>query len=255
MPPAIQIRSLRKVFSGAGGELTVLDGLDLDIEQGQITSIVGPSGSGKTTLLRIISGLEPLTAGTVTIAPAIQRTSRLALGYMFQEDRLLPWRTVYQNATLGVEVVERGTNPEHSDARELLEYVGLGEFIDYYPEQLSHGMRQRVAFVRTLLVDPPLLLLDEPFASVDYEVRLRLENYLLRRAAERGTTIVFVSHDLEQAIVLGHNVVVFSARPAHVKQTYSVSSPPGTRDALAMRQSDEFRSLLGMLAGEVLKTQ
>lgn len=255
MPIAIQVRSLEKRFRVVAGDLTVFDGLDLDIEEGQITSIVGPSGSGKTTLLRIISGLEPPNSGAVTIANSIARSHRLALAYMFQEDRLLPWRTVYQNATLGIEVVGGDKPSKESEALELLEYVGLGAFLDFYPEQLSHGMRQRVAFVRTLLVDTPILLLDEPLASIDYEIRLRLENYLLRRAAERGTTIVFVSHDLEQAIVLGQRIVVFSPRPARVRQTYSVTSPLQTREALAMRQGDEFRTLLGQLADQVLKTQ
>jgi NitT/TauT family transport system ATP-binding protein len=252
MPPAIQIKSLSKRFAAAGGELTVFAGLDLEIEEGQITSIVGPSGSGKTTLLRIVSGLEEPSGGSVSFANG---SNRCPLAYMFQEDRLLPWRTVYENAVLGAEIVGGARMSNALEARELLEYVGLGDFVDYYPNQLSHGMRQRVAFVRTLLVDPPLLLLDEPFGSVDYEVRLRLENYLLRRAAERGTTMVFVSHDLEQAIVLGQTIVVFSSRPARVKETYSVEAPLRTREALAMRQSDEFRSLLGLLADQVLKAQ
>ena len=256
MPPALRIKSLKKAYTTATGEtLTIFNEFDLNIQERQITSIVGPSGCGKTTLLRIISGLESPDAGSVDPSSRGPSDRGFMVAYMFQQDRLLPWRTVRENALLGVEVRGRYGERAIRDALELLDYVGLGPFCDYYPHQLSQGMRQRVAFVRTLLIDAPVLLLDEPFSSVDYEVRLRLENYVLSYARNRRPTIVFVSHDLEEAIVLGQEIVVLSPQPAQVKHVYTINLPTERREALAVRQSDEFRRYLGILGAEVLNVQ
>jgi len=251
MTTAVRITRLTKKYANSAGSLTtVFDTFDLEIEQGAITCIVGPSGCGKTTLLNIVAGLDRPDGGAVDFGP-LSNGTRPPLGYMFQRDRLLPWRTVLENTMLGVEVM-RGDRTSTEQALHLLDRFGLGGFETSYPSQLSEGMRQRVALARTLLVEPKLLLLDEPFAGVDYEVKLLLENHLLVRARQLGATTVFVSHDLESAIVLGDRVVTLSARPAHIRKVYEISLPGEPREALAARQTGEFRTYLASLAADVL---
>lgn len=251
---AVEVRNLTKTFELPDGRsLKVLDDLSLDFECSAITCIVGPSGSGKTTLLNIIAGLTDFDGGTVRRANHHQGGAR-TLSYMFQDDRLLPWRNAVENVLLGIEVTNKGDRAAFAgEAKSLLASFGLAGFEGAYPAELSVGMRQRVAFARTLLVRPELLLLDEPFSNVDYEVRLQLENVLLRLCSERGTTIIIVTHDLEEAIVLGQKIFVLGPRPARLVRSIEICTPPKEREALQMRRSDDFGHYLGQLAGHVLK--
>jgi NitT/TauT family transport system ATP-binding protein len=249
---AIRITRLTKKYADSSGNvINVFDNFDLEIEQGEITCIVGPSGCGKTTLLNIIAGLDKPDDGTVDLGSFSLNGSKASIGYMFQRDRLLPWRTAVENAMLGREVTG-GDRSSDEEAIHLLGHFGLKGFENSYPSELSEGMRQRVALARTLLVGPKLLLLDEPFAGVDYEVKLLLENDLLVRTRQSGATTIFVSHDLESAIVLGDRVVTLTPRPSHVRRIYAISTTAKSREALAVRQTAEFRTYLASLAADVL---
>lgn len=250
----VEVRNLTKTFSlPNGGHLSVFDKLNLNFEQSSITCIVGPSGCGKSTLLSIIAGLIPPDTGDVRFSiHGFDHTH--ATGYMFQNDRLLPWRNTIQNVLLGVEVVHGTKSRYTEEARTLLESFGLSDFESAWPTELSEGMKQRVAFARTLLVHPRLLLLDEPFSSVDYEIRLQLENVLLRRCLEENTTVIMVTHDLEEAIVLGKQIFVLSPRPARLIDSLVIDKALDQREALQMRRSKEFGFYLGKLAAQVLES-
>lgn len=252
----VGVQNLTKTFELPDGRsLRVLDNLSLDFESGTITCIVGPSGSGKTTLLNIIAGLTDYDSGTVRRSESRHNGSP-TLSYMFQDNRLLPWRNAVENVLLGIEVTNKGERASFADeAKTLLASFGLAGFESAYPTELSVGMRQRVAFARTLLVRPEVLLLDEPFSNVDYEVRLQLENVLLRLCSREKTTIIIVTHDLEEAIVLGQRIFVLSARPAQLAQSIDICTPLEERESLQMRRSEDFGRYLGQLASHVLKKQ
>ena len=253
---SVCIRDVTKTFpDSAGREFRVLDRLSLCIEGGGVTSLVGPSGCGKSTLLQLIAGLMQADSGSVQFQTAPASFSferRPTLGFMFQRDHLLPWRTVAENALIGVQVQRRATTDDRLSVEKLLVQFGLEGFADAYPETLSEGMRQRVALIRTLMVRPQLLLLDEPFSSIDYHVKLQLEAELLRRVQAEAATMVFVTHDLEDAIVMGNRIAVLSARPARLVGVYDTSGGPARRDPLHFRRTEEFRTLLARLATDVL---
>jgi NitT/TauT family transport system ATP-binding protein len=247
----IEIRNLTKSFCLPGGRwLLAIEDLSLECENATITCIVGPSGCGKTTLLNVVASLVAPDHGTVSYVPIAHN---VVLGYMFQDDRLLPWRSAIENVLLGTEIRLGKRQGFVGEAKALLRQLGLEGFENSYPSELSEGMRQRVAFARTLIVKPNLLLLDEPFSNVDYEIRLELENIVLRLCAENGTTIVVVTHDLEEAIVLGQRIVVLSRRPGRLVELLEVDTPLQERDALEMRRSEKFGQYLGHLANYVLE--
>ncbi len=206
-----------------GEELRVLDRVSLGVERGRVTCLVGPSGCGKTTILNVLAGFVPLSAGHVRLA--LPR-SRLKLGYVFQEYALFPWLTVRQNVAFGLRRLVR-LNPEEARARveEWLRVVGLEGFGDYYPYQLSGGMRQRVAVARALAYDPDLVLMDEPFGALDELTRQRLVGFLDRLLSERPFTAVYVTHNVREAAVLSDVVYVMSGNPGRILHTVEISLP------------------------------
>jgi NitT/TauT family transport system ATP-binding protein len=221
----------------------------LDVAHGEFVAIVGPSGCGKSTLLSAIADLlDPLeceVGGRILVdgAPLRQRSRREAnLGYVFQRDGLLPWQTISQNVQLGL--VIRGVDESRRVARtrELIEMAGLAGFEAYYPHQVSGGMRQRAALVRTLAYDPQTILMDEPFGALDAQNRMILQSELLRIWQLTPRTILFVTHDLAEAIILAQRVVVLSRRPGAVKAVFDIDLPY-PRDAFALRGSSEFATL------------
>jgi len=214
---------------GQGQWLPVLDGVDLTVATGKLVALVGPSGCGKSTLLRILAGLQPPTAGDVEIdgqPPEAARRAK-AVGLVLQEHALLPWRTAVENVRLGLEVNQRAGSARAPDelARDTLALVGLAGFEGYYPHQLSGGMRQRVALARALVLRPRLLLLDEPFASLDDLTRGELGQELLRLWATTSATALLVTHSVAEAVMLADRVLVLTPRPATVAAEVRIDLP------------------------------
>lgn len=217
-----------------------VDNVSLRIPQGQFVALVGPSGCGKTTLLNMIAGLVAPSSGKILVGGTEISGSRPEFGYVFARDTLLPWRTVRQNVefVLAMSGVER--RERRAIATDWLKRVGLADFGDAFRYQLSQGMRQRVAIARTLATRPRLILMDEPFAALDAQTRLILQNEFIRLWEETGATVVFVTHDLTEAILMSDRVVLMTRRPGRIKVDKMIDLPR-PRDLEADRFSDEFR--------------
>ncbi len=209
------------------GDLAVIGGVDVEVGASEIVALVGPSGCGKTTLLRLIAGLETAYSGEIRLDDAIVRGTDPRVGLVFQEPRLFPWLTVAENVAFGL----RDAVPERrrSLVRETLEVVGLGPFAGALPKQLSGGMAQRVALARALVTEPQVLLLDEPFSSLDAFTRMRLQDHLLAAWLRYRPTLVLVTHDLDEAVYLADRIVLLGERPSRVQDVIPVS-PERPRD-------------------------
>jgi NitT/TauT family transport system ATP-binding protein len=234
--PAIRIDNLHKTF----GTLVAIDGVSVDIEPGEFFMIVGPSGCGKTTLLRILAGLETATSGTIEIdTPA--GSERPENSMVFQGESIFPWMTVWNNAAYGLRMRNAPAAVLKERVGHYLDATGLTRFANYYPHQLSGGMKQRVSIARGLVQDPPVLLMDEPFAALDEQTRMTMGDELLRIWAATGKTIVFVTHSLTEAVYLADEVVVMSPRPGRIVDRLEVALPrPRTFEMLS---GDVFGSL------------
>jgi len=230
-PVALEIAGLSKRFDLPGGDgVTALSDIALTLREGSFTCIVGASGCGKSTLLRIIAGLEREYDGRVTLRGQPVRGPGLDRGYVFQEHRLLPWLTVEDNVAFGLHRLP--SRERRRCALEHIDLVGLTAFADAYPGQLSGGMSQRVAIARALANHPDLLLLDEPFGALDALTKIQMQEEMLRIRARNSTTVVMVTHDIEEAVYLGDEVVVLSSRPGRIKARFPVPLPrPRDRSA------------------------
>jgi NitT/TauT family transport system ATP-binding protein len=242
-PTAITLSHATKAFpTREGGSYTAIRDVDLTVGQGEFVTVVGPTGCGKSTTLSLISGLQAATAGEVTVDGAPVTGIPDGLGYMFQTDAVLPWRSVLDNVASGPRY--RGaTKAEARDtARGWVEKVGLAGFEDYHPHQLSGGMRKRVALAQTLINEPSILLMDEPFGALDVQTREHMQDLLLELWSGTGAAVVFVTHDLTEAIALADRVVVMTAGPATVKDAVPVSleRPRRVED---IRLTPEFTAL------------
>jgi NitT/TauT family transport system ATP-binding protein len=225
------------------GETLALKDLSLSVRDGEFCSIVGPSGCGKSTLLAIISGLLRPTEGQIYLDGSQVRGTNERVGILLQKDHLFEWRTVLQNAELGLEILGKSTAEARRRAHQLLESYGLGGFEKSYPYQLSGGMRQRVALIRTLATDPDILLLDEPFSALDYQTKLILERDVHRIIRDHSKTALLVTHDIEEAVSMSDRVIVLSGRPAQVKNVYGIElTLGGERTPMSSRDAPEFRS-------------
>jgi len=215
---AVSVRGADKVFATKRGEVVALTGIDLDVAPGEFVSLIGPSGCGKSTLLRLIADLDSPTSGTVEVFGTSAHQARLdqRYGIAFQQAGLLPWRTVAANIALPLELHGVGAAERAARVDELIELVGLGDFAQQYPDQLSGGMQQRVAIARALAEKPALLLMDEPFGALDEMTREYLQAELLRIAAETRAAVVFVTHSIPEAVYLSDRVVVMSPRPGRI---------------------------------------
>ena len=238
--PAISFQDVSKHFPSAdGSRLEVLRDVSFDVRIGDVVAILGPSGSGKSTLLNMAAGLIFPDAGQVVVMG--QSTDAAVdwshVGYMFQDDRLLPWRVAVRNVALALEAGSMPAAERLRRARAVLDLVGLGGFEHSYPHQLSGGMRSRVALARSLVGEPQILLMDEPFSRLDAQTRGSMHRELLRIHAMRAMTILFVTHDVEEAVVLADHVVMMSARPGRVRRTIDITLPQpriGTPGAVAL---------------------
>ncbi len=215
---AVHAAGVGKIFPGTGGDVKALAGVDLDVAAGEFVSLIGPSGCGKSTLLRLIADLDRPTSGDLEIfgKPAPRARADQDYGIAFQQAGLLPWRTVAANIALPLELHGSSRTERATRVGELVELVGLGEFQDRYPDQLSGGMQQRVAIARALASRPRLLLMDEPFGALDEMTREYLQSELTRIAGETGAAVVFVTHSIPEAVFLSDRVVVMSPRPGRI---------------------------------------
>ncbi len=242
LEPHLQITRVCKTFESQKDPLVVLDGITLDVHRGEFLSILGPSGCGKSTLLRILGGLFEPTSGSISIdgdTPKAAQGSK-AIGFVFQEPALLPWRTVEDNIRLPLEVNQRQGNSYKHTADDLIELIGLNGFGHYYPFQLSGGMQQRVGLARAVVLDPSLLLMDEPLGSLDEITRSAMRYELLRIWELDKKTVVFVTHSITEAIIMSDRVVVMSSLPGRIKGIVSIDLPrPRTEKT---ERSPEFLS-------------
>jgi len=234
---SIRVRDLSKRY----GELTVFANVDLELRSREIVALVGPSGCGKTTLLRCIDGLIPCE-GEVTIdgKPVTEPPPGVAM--VFQHFGLFPWKTVYDNVAYGLRMAGASASEIASRVPGFISLVGLAGFEHAYPYQISGGMQQRCGLARALAIEPSVLLMDEPFAAVDAQTREILQFELLRIWEERPTTMLFVTHSIEEAVLMGDRVVVLKGRPSHVDQDIAIDLPrPRSRDTLSLRRFSELR--------------
>jgi len=230
----LSLIGLGKRFDG----LEVLCEINIAIERGAFISLVGPSGCGKTTLLRIVAGLEPASAGSVLLDGRAMQAPGSDRGFVFQSDNLLPWRTVFDNAIIGPEIAGRTGAAVKDRIRGLLRLVGLEGFENYFPRQLSGGMRQRVNLARALAIDPDILLMDEPFSALDAQTREIMQTELLRIWEEGRKTVLFVTHQIDEAVFLSDRVLVLARRPGRIQEEIEIALPRPR--ALAIKRAPEF---------------
>ncbi|MGE3191864.1 MAG: ABC transporter ATP-binding protein [Microbacteriaceae bacterium] len=240
MAVAVKATDVGKTFPTRSGEVVALTGIDLEVAEGEFVSLIGPSGCGKSTLMRLIADLDDATTGSIEVfgkPPSKARVDQ-EYGIAFQQAGLLPWRTVAGNIALPLELHGADKSARASRVSELAELVGLSEFVDRYPDQLSGGMQQRVAIARAFAEGPRLLLMDEPFGALDEMTREYLQGELARIAGETGAAIVFVTHSIPEAVFLSDRVVVMSPRPGRI--TEIIPTPfRGARDE-KLRESKEY---------------
>ncbi len=245
----LSLRGIRKSFTTKGATLQVLDGVDIDVAAGGFVSVIGPSGCGKTTVFNIVAGLQKPDAGSLHVDGAPVDDLRGRVGYMMQKDLLFPWRTVLQNVLIGLELKKVPAREARETALGYLQAYGLAGFENAYPRTLSGGMRQRVALIRTLISDPDILLLDEPFSALDYQTRLHLEGVLIEAADRYKKTVILVTHDIDEAVALSRNVTVLSGRPTKVKANYTIDI--AERSPIGARSDPRFAEYFHALCAEL----
>ena len=254
VPVKVVVEDVSVAFDSRGHTVVALDRISLGVAAGEFLCVVGPSGSGKSTLLRVVAGLLRQTSGDVRIEA--ERPGAPLTAMVFQEHALLPWRTVLANVVFGLENRGVARAERQARARDMLALVGLSRFARHYPHQLSGGMKQRVGIARALANDPEVLLMDEPFAALDAQTRTIMQEELLRIWASLGTTVIYVTHSLEEALLLGDRVVLMTARPGRVSQVFPVEL--GRPRGLQIRSSPAYGVLLekiwSELRDEVLKS-
>ena len=230
-----ELKNISKRFHTINNETKAIGDLSFKVERGEIVSIVGPSGSGKSTVLSLLAGLEKPSDGEVIV-------NTKNIGFMFQKDHLYEWRNIYKNCLLGLEIQKKDTEENKSKIIEKLKNYGLYNFRNYYPRQLSGGMRQRAALVRTLAIEPELLLLDEPFSALDYQTRLSVGNEVGEILRKEKITTILVTHDIPEAVSMSDRVIVFTERPAKIKKEYIIkfNMPDDERTPMKCRNASEF---------------
>jgi NitT/TauT family transport system ATP-binding protein len=238
--PKLELRQVGLKYVTVEGETEALKDLSLAVREGEFVAIVGPSGCGKSTLLSLVAGLVMPTSGHVLVGGQEVHGPSRQVGYMLQEDYLFKWRDVVSNVLLGLEIQGRLDPESRVRAIRLLEKYGLGDFKRHLPRQLSGGMRQRVALIRTLAIDPEILLLDEPFSALDYQTRLTIQDEVVQILRREGKTTLLVTHDISEAICMADRVIVLSRRPGRVKAEYPIRIDGGRLTPLERRESGQF---------------
>lgn len=236
----LKIKNISKMYQAKNGEIEALKDINFTVDNGEFVSIIGPSGCGKSTLLSIIAGLEEKTSGKLYIDGEESNGITSKIGYMLQKDSLLEWRSIYKNVIFGLEIKKINTPENRKYVEELLKKYHLYEFKDKYPSQLSGGMRQRVALIRTLAIKPKILLLDEAFSAIDYQTRLMVTKDIYNIIKNENVTTLMVTHDISEAISMSDRIVVLSERPATVKTIHTIDFEMENRDPLNVRESPKF---------------
>ena len=239
--PKLRAEGIRVEFSTRAGAFPAVGGIDLDMRPGEFVAIVGPSGSGKSTFLMALDGLVPLAGGTVAVNGQKVTGPGADRAVVFQDASLLPWRSVLHNVAYGLELAGKPKRERLRAAAALIELTGLKGFEDFYPQQLSGGMKQRVNIARALATDPEVLLLDEPFSGLDAQTRETMQSELLKIWDERQKTAIFVTHQIDEAVYLADRVIAFSQRPARILREWRI--PFERPRPLELKQSQEHRDL------------
>ncbi len=223
MDEIVKLTDLNLIYQSIKHETTALKDINLSIKKNEFVSIVGPSGCGKTTILSLIAGLIKPTSGKIEVCGKTPSTKDDISGYMFQRDNLLPWRSIEKNIYFGLELKHKNTKKRKDYAISLAEKYGLKDFLKKHPSELSGGMRQRVALIRTLALKPELLLLDEPFSALDYQTRLQLCDHVFEIIKKEQKTAILVTHDLMEAITMSDRIIVLTARPGQIKAIHKTN--------------------------------
>lgn len=237
----LEMKNVSKTFYTEIGALDVLENITFNLNEGEIIAIVGPSGSGKSTLLNIISKLIEPTEGEIYVDGEI--------GYMFQRDHLFNWRTAWKNIMLGLEIKKEKNQENIDKTKELLTKYGLIDFINSYPQELSGGMRQRIALIRTLATNPQVLLLDEPFSALDYQTRINVSEDIFKMIKDSNVSAILVTHDISEAIAMADRVIVLSHRPAKLKKIIDIKTDSPDNTPFNKRLSSEFRKYFDEIWG------
>lgn len=252
MIPLLTLSDISYSYHELSGETSALENISFTVNPGEFIAIVGPSGCGKSTLLSMIAGLIPPEEGSIFLDGVPLSSARTRIGYMLQKDHLFEWRTVLGNVLLGLEVQNRMDETSLAKAMEMLKTYGLDSFADAKPSQLSGGMRQRAALIRTLVLEPDLLLLDEPFSALDYQTRLTVADDIWKIIKKEEKTAILVTHDLSEAVSMADRILVFSSRPAKLIKDVSVTFQDLCEDSpMNRRNAKEFKCYFNLIWKEL----
>ena len=242
MIPKLEVQDLSYSYHSMDGETKALSNISFSVSAGEFLAVVGPSGCGKSTLLSLICGLLKASEGSVLIDGKPMETGDSRIGYLLQKDHLFEWRTIFSNACLGLEIQRNLDEEGRERVRQLLETYGLEDFADARPSELSGGMRQRAALIRTLALEPDILLLDEPFSALDYQTRLAVCDDISTIIREQKKTAILVTHDLSEAVSAADRILILTKRPGRVKDTITIKFPDNAGSPLLRRNCPEFSS-------------
>ena len=249
LPVKVKIDNVVKKYSGRNGEMVALNGVSLDIHENEFVCVVGPSGCGKSTLLNIIAGLHEPTSGQVLVDGQAVSGPGPDRGVVFQQYALFPWLTVQKNVEFGLKLQGMSQDKAEQEAKKYIKMVDLEQFAQSYPKELSGGMKQRVAIARAYAINPKVLLMDEPFGALDAQTRTQLQTELLKTWEKEQKTCFFITHDVEEAIILAQRVIIMSARPGRIKEVVEINIPyPRTQET---KMSKEFLDLKNHIWSQV----
>ena len=251
MDQVLELKNIHYTYHTLDGETPALTDISFSLNKGEFVAIVGPSGCGKSTLLSLIAGLITPEKGLIKVNGKYLRESTTNIGYMLQHDELFEWRTIYHNVLLGLEVQHMLSAKTKARAHELLDIYGLKSFENSHPSELSGGMRQRAALIRTLVLEPDILLLDEPFSALDYQTRLTVGDDIGQIIRQEGKSALLVTHDLSEAVSLADRVIILSGRPASIRQTIPLIFDLGQDTPLSRRNSLEFKNYFNLIWKEL----
>ncbi|MDD6272702.1 MAG: ABC transporter ATP-binding protein [bacterium] len=240
----LTVSNLSKTYYSLKDEILVIDNISFEVHEGDFIGIIGPSGCGKSSILNILSGLDKEYIGNINIK------ENITIGYMLQEDALFPWLTIYENAILGLKISKKLNNENKKYVNYLLKKYGLIEFKDKYPSELSGGMKQRLALIRTLAINPDILLLDEPYSALDYQTRLKVGNDVFNIIKEEKKTVIIVTHDIEEAVSMCSKIIVLSKRPASIKNVHNILLTDNSTP-IENRKTKEFSSYYNLIWKEI----